>query len=102
MTGRVSENFDDPASRDFAVVALLDHPSELSPKPEQAADPALDGFKLIGGDLSHLLARCVGHFLQSEHRLDGRDVETEVPGVADKCQPPDVFCSVKASSTLSA
>lgn len=34
MTGRISENFDNPASRDFAVVALLDHPSELSPKPE--------------------------------------------------------------------
>src|SRR3546814_3797184 len=100
MTGSVGENFDNPASRDFAVVALQDHPSELSPKPEQAADTALDGFKLIRGDLSHLLAGCVGHLLQSEQCLDGRNVEAKVSGVADKCQPPDVFRSEEHTSEL--
>ena len=34
LTGRVSENFDDSAGRDFPVVALLDHPGELGPKPQ--------------------------------------------------------------------
>ena len=34
LTGRVAEHFDNPASRDFPVVALLNHPDELGPKPE--------------------------------------------------------------------
>ena len=56
MIGRVSENFDNPASRDFPVVALLDHPGELGHEPEQPADPALDGLELIGSDVAHLVA----------------------------------------------
>lgn len=63
ITGRVSENFDNPASRDFPVVALLDHPVELGPKPEQPADPALDGLELIGSDLANLFAARLWHVL---------------------------------------
>lgn len=100
MSGRVSENLDNPASRDFAVVALLDHPSEFGPKPEEPSDPALDGQKLIASDLACLLAGSFGHLLQSKHRLDGGDVEAEVPGMTDKRQPPNILRSVEASSTF--
>lgn len=102
LAGRVSENFDDSAGRDFPVVALVDHPGEFGPKPQQPADSAFYGFELIGSDPAHLLAGRFGHFLQSEHRFDGRNVETEISGMADKCQPPNVLRSIEASSTVGA
>lgn len=46
------------------------------------------------------MARCFRLFLQSEHRLDGRDVEAEVPGIADKRQSPNVLRPVEASSAV--
>ena len=65
-------------------------------------DPALDGCELIGSDSAYLLARRFWHLLQSEHRLNDCNVETEVPGMADEGQPPDVLCPVKASPTVGA
>lgn len=102
ITGRGSENFDNPASRDFPVVALLDHPGELGPKPEQTADPALDGLELIGSDLADLFAGRLWHVLETKHRFDSRDIETEVSRVPDERQPPNVLGAVESSSTFRA
>lgn len=100
MTGRVSENFDDPAVCDLPVIAFSDHPGQFCPQSQQASDSALDGFELVAGNAADLLAGGLGHFLQSKHRLDGRDVETEIPGVSDERQPTNILRAVEASSAV--
>lgn len=98
----VTEDFDDSAARDLAVVALFDHADELGAKFEQTLNPALDSSELMGGYSTYLLAGCLWYALKGEHRLDGRDVKTQFAGVANEGQSSNVLDPVEASSALSA
>jgi hypothetical protein len=98
----VGEHFYNSALRDFSIVTLVNHSSELTLKPQQAADPHFDSFELIGGDAADLFARGLRHFLKSKHLPYGRDVKAEIPGMPDERQPSNILSSIKAPSALGA